>query len=100
MPNSVSTPQTRIHYPSQYGCLKTMPQWVLRLNTSIQVECGVSQLSSNASITTYDTEVVLKIVIGRVSYRAQRCGNPNTYCLSVADRLSKHLIRHPLQGVV
>ena len=37
------------------------------------------------SIAKLDTEFALKIVVGRVRYRAQRHAIPNTYCPSVAE---------------
>lgn len=43
------------------------------------------------SIAKFDTEFALKIVVGRVRYRAQRHAIPNTYCPSVADQLSECL---------
>lgn len=56
-----------------------LPQWVLRLNSRNRLSAERSDLLSMTSIATDDTEVALKIVVGRVRYRAQRRGTTNTY---------------------
>ena len=47
---------------------------------------------------TNDTEVLLKIVVGWVRYRAQKRENQIPTVTSVAEQLSKQLIRHSLTG--
>jgi hypothetical protein len=45
-----------------------------------------------------DTEVLLKIVVGGVRYRAQSSGKQIPIVSVCAEQLSKHLIRHSFTG--
>ena len=47
---------------------------------------------------TNDTEVLLKIVVGRVRYRAQKREDQIPTVTSVAEQLSKQLIRYSFTG--
>lgn len=89
--------RTSIHYPRQCGCLETLPLWVYRLYSRNRLSVEWSNLLSNTLMTTRDTEVVLKIVIGRVRYRAQKRRQPNTYGREArATRMKRS--RHPFFG--
>ena len=71
--------RTSIHYPRRCGCLETLPLWVYRLYSRNRLSVERSNLLSNTLMTTRDTAVVLKIVIGGVRYRAQKRRQLKTY---------------------
>ena len=52
------------------------------------------------SMRTHDTEVLLKIVVGGVRYRAQRHAIQNTYCQEAKATQMKLWPWHPDQGVI
>ncbi len=73
LPNSSS--HDGFYSLSLTGRLKMSSPQLERLNSRIRLKS-----ISNTPMTSSGTAEVLKIVIGGVRYRAQRCGKTNTYC--------------------